>query len=247
MSPIEQTDLKEYKSLNALSDGGAISATEITPGVDNNLWPDISGAQAAAGGTDYRKTFRKNTHGSLTWKAVQTYIKQQPQGATVSIGVGINHADDADALQGNMTAFSAGAKVALISDGADVRTATILGEVSGVYTTENVVLTGASEVLSVATFTKVYTVYLSALDGSRTVTVKQGAGGTTRGTIGPNKKLCFLWRTGADIDTRAEGFMHGDIAVGGIIGVWFKRVWPAGTTAVSTTSEIARSEGDTDA
>lgn len=247
--PIVETDLKEYKSVNAESDGGAIDlAREITPGVDNNLWPDISGAEAAAGGTRYRKVFRRNTHASLTWQAPKSWIKQQPSGATISVGIGIDSADDADPTQGNMTAFTATALVALISDGADTRVATIIGESgAGARQTETVALTGAVEVLSVNTYAKVYAVYLASLSASRTVTVKQGSGGTARGSIGINKKICWLWRTGTDIDTKAEGYQHGDIAPSTHFGLWERKVWPPGSGPITATSQIVRSEGDTDA
>lgn len=247
--PIVETDLKEYKSINANSDGGAIDlAREITPGVDNNLWPDITGAEAAAGGTRYRKVFRRNTHASLIWQLPLSWIKQQPSGATVSVGIGMDHADDADGTQGNMTAFTATALVGLISDGTDTRVATIIGESgAGARQTEDVTLTSAVEVLSVNTYAKVYSVSLASLSASRTVTVRQGAGGTARGSIGINKKVCWLWRTGTDIDTKAEGYQHGDIPPSTHFGLWLRLVWPPGTGAVAATSEIVRSEGDTDA
>ena len=47
--PITTADLKEYKSLNVNSDGGAISGVEVINNVDNNLFTDITGNEAAAG------------------------------------------------------------------------------------------------------------------------------------------------------------------------------------------------------
>ncbi len=244
--PIVSADIKTYKSINTDSDGGAIDTSRlITSGVDNNLFPDITGAELTAGGTRYRKCFRKNEHASLSWLNVRSYAPVQPSNATVSIGVGIDHADDADGLQGNMTAFSAAAKVALVSNGADTRTATILGERSdGVYQTEAVVLNGAAEVVSVLTFGAVYAVYLSALDGARTVTVRQGASGTTRGTIGPNKKICWLWRATSLIDTYAEGFKHGNILATGTLGIWVRKVWAAGAAAGTAFTFRVNTDGD---
>lgn len=245
--PLVNADVKTYKSLNALSDGGAIDTSRlITSGVDNNLFPDLTASEVQAGVTRYRKMFKKNEHATDPWRTVKSWIQAQPSNGTLSLGVGINHADDADGAQGNMTAFSAAAKVGLISDGADTRTATILGEdSSGTYLTENVVLTGATEVLSAGTFGKVNAVYLSALDASRTVTVRQGAGGTARGTIGPNKKICWLWRTGTDLDTEAEGFRHGDIAAAGVLGLWLRLVTPANATTGTGFSADVRSAGTT--
>ncbi len=125
---IVSADLKEYKSNATLSDGQDISATEVVDNVDNNLFTDITGDEAAAGGTEYRKVFRKNTHGSLTWQNVVSWLQSQPTNAALSFGYGINHTDDADGAQGNMTPFGANAVAAIISDGADTRQVTIVGE-----------------------------------------------------------------------------------------------------------------------
>lgn len=255
--PIVSNDLKEYKSSASQSSGGAISGTEVTDNVDNNLFTDITGDEAAAGGTEYRKIFRKNEHGSLTWQNVISWILSQPTNAALSFGFGIDHADDADGAQGNMTNFSAGALVALVSDGADTRQATIVGEDNtGARQTENVTLNGTTEVLSSGTYAKVYAVYLSALDASRTVTVKQGSGGTARGTIGNSKKICFLWfgkkASGSIIDAeggnapdKASGMEHGNIAAAGNFGLWYRLGWLAGAGAVTANSTQVKSEGDT--
>ena len=69
---IISADLKEYESNSANSDGGEITAVEVVDNTDNNLFTDITGDEAAAGGTEYRKSFRKNTHGSLSWQNVVT-------------------------------------------------------------------------------------------------------------------------------------------------------------------------------
>lgn len=231
--PLISTDIKSFKSTLIDSDGGAIDlAREITSGVDNNLFPDITGTEQIAGGTRYRKFFRRNTHATFSWTGVQSWIAAQPGNATASLGIGIDHADDNAGVQGNMTAFSASAVVALISDGADVRVCTVLGETAaGVYQTETITLTGAVEVLGLLTFGKVYTVHAASLSATRTVTVRQGAGGTARGTIGTNAKLCFLWRTGTDIDTEAEGYRHGTIAALGNFALWLRKVWAPGAAA----------------
>lgn len=256
---IISSDLKEYKSLNSNSDGGAIdTGREVTDNVDNNLFPDITGDEAATGGTKYRKVFRKNTHGSLTWQNVISWIVSQPTNAALSFAFGLDHADDADGAQGNMSAFGANAQVALVSDGADTRNATIIGEdASGNRQTETIALNGVTEVLSAGTYSKVYAVYLSALDASRTVTVKQGSGGTARGIIGTNKKICFLWfgkkysggvavnAEGGDMASKATGMKNGDVASAGDLGLWYRLTFPAGAGAVTANSTQVKSEGDT--
>ena len=92
-------------------------------------------------------------------------------------------------IRAEFTQFSAPAKLALISDGADTRSVDVVGRVaSGVLTSETVVLTGAVEVLSVATFERILSVVAQTTSASRTVLAKQGSGGSTIGTINLNEK-----------------------------------------------------------
>lgn len=256
--PITTTDLKEYKSLNAQSDGGAISTTEVVDNVDNNLFTDVTGDEAAAGGTEYRKIFRKNTHATLTWQSVISWLQTQPTNAALSFGFGLDHADDADGAQGNMTAFGANAVAAVVSDGVDTRTVTVVGEdASGNRQTEVLTLNGATEVVGTLTFSKLYAAYVSALDVARTVSVKQGAAGTVRGTIGPNKKISLIWygrkitagvpadAEGGNAATKAAGMEHGNIAAAANFGLWYRLMWAAGAGAVTANSTQVKSEGDT--
>lgn len=226
--PVANSDIVHYQSTAASSTGGAISGSTITSGVKNNVWPDITSVEALAGGTRYRKTFWKNTNGVDPMVKPVLYFPVAPVNATLVLGLGFDHSTDDDPAQGNMTAWAANAKVALISDGADTRTATIIGMDNAgtpVPISENVVLTGASEVLSVATFSKVWAVILSATDASRTVLVKQGTGGTTRGTIGLLKKLCFLFLSAGTV--KANGITLPDLPAGQNYGVWRKLTWAA--------------------
>jgi hypothetical protein len=54
--------------------GNYKSSTEITSGADNNLFDDVSGAEAASGDTEYRAFGVSNDHGSLTWSDVVVWI-----------------------------------------------------------------------------------------------------------------------------------------------------------------------------
>jgi hypothetical protein len=228
------------------TDGGAIdTGREIVSGVLNNLFPDLSAAELAAGGTRYRKLFRRNEHATETWGAVRTYIAQQPGNAAIAMGVGINHADDNDGAQGLLQPFTAAARVALASDGADTRDVTVVGEVAGVLTSETVALNGASEVLTAATFDagRLYHVYVASLSGTRTVTIRQGSGGTVRGTIGTNKKIAFTFLAGSDIDQLLEGFQHGNVAPSGVVAIWLRKTWLSGAGGGSGFAVVLASEG----
>jgi hypothetical protein len=206
------------------------------------VWPDITDSQRVAGIVLYRKTFWKNTHATDAMVAPVLWVSTVPSSAAFVIGLGADSADDTDAGQGNMTAWSGAAQVALISDGADTRVATIYGlDDSGtpVPVTETVTLTGASEVLSVNTYTKVWGVFLSAVDAGRIVLVKQGTGGTTRGTIGLSKKGCWLWVTAT---TKGGGIAMPDLAAAQNYGLWRRLTVSAGASPVRPNVAVLRIE-----
>jgi len=105
----------------------------------------VTGDQAAAGITIYRKIFRRNEHATLTWLSVKTWISQQVTIAGADrffIGIGIDNAADDDPAQGNMVALSANSVIAAVSDsGTDARTLTIVGkDANGAYQTETLTL-----------------------------------------------------------------------------------------------------------
>lgn len=94
----------------------------------------------------------------------------------------------ATATRPEFTQLTATSVIAVVSDGADVRTITIEGRLaSGAIDTEGLVLTGAAEVVGAKSFERILKVTASAADGARTVTVRQGAGGATRATLNPNE------------------------------------------------------------
>lgn len=53
--------------------GGGIGAVEISSGLINNIFDDISDAERVAGDTDYRKIYVKNTNAD-TWAAVKAWV-----------------------------------------------------------------------------------------------------------------------------------------------------------------------------
>jgi hypothetical protein len=166
-----------------------------------------------------------------------------PSNCILSLGLGINDAADNDPLQGNMTAFSASAKLALISDGADTRVATIIGvNAAGtpVPVSETVTLNGAAEVLSVGSWSQVWAVFLATTDGARTVTFRQGSGGTIRGTIGIGKIACWLWVVSPG--SKAAGITLPNLAAGQTYGMWRSLSWAAGVPATRPNSLSVRFE-----
>lgn len=121
-----------------------------------------------------------------------------------------NHPDDDTSTAGGaidtagrptFTQLTANSVIAVVSDGADTRTVTIEGRnAAGAIVSENLVLNGTTEVVGATTFERILKITLSATDASRTVTVRQGAGGATRATIGPNetKRFAFFKRSASE-------------------------------------------------
>lgn len=83
--------------------------------------------------------------------------------------------------------FVAPARIAVVSDGADTRVATVrFRDLTGAIVQETIILNGVSEVLSVATAERVLSIVLDAAS-PRTVSVKEGSGGTVRIIIPPQE------------------------------------------------------------
>lgn len=224
---MDGTDLHFYLSASGASEGGAVSATPIVDAVDNNVFSDVSSSSRIAGGAEYRKIFMANEHATDSYVAHSIWISTAPSHCVGSIGLGFDDADDDEPTGGNLVSFSAPAKVALISDAADTRSVDVYGLVGTTPTVETVVLNGAAEVLSSATFTDVNAL-LTTVSGSRTVTVKEGASGTTRGTIGIGTVNCFRWMTAA---SKSVGLRLPALLAGATDGIWEKVVWAAAAVA----------------
>src|SRR3954454_11533100 len=72
----------------ATSLGDQISTTAITTAVLNNLFDDVSGAEAAAGRVEYRCAFVLNNHATLTLQNAGIYITSQTSGGgTIDMGL----------------------------------------------------------------------------------------------------------------------------------------------------------------
>ena len=96
---IVASDLKKYLT-GAGSDGGAQadpnasfggyrSSTEITDNTDNNLFDDVSGAEASAGDTEYRCICLKNTHGSLSLQNAKVWVSTDEANADTTISIAV--------------------------------------------------------------------------------------------------------------------------------------------------------------
>ena len=228
-----------YLSSSGASEGGARSATEIVSATDNNVFPDVSDVSRIAGGTMTRKIFAANENGVDAYGPHSIWALAQPTNATGSIALGFDDADDDDAAFATLVNFSASAKVALVSDGADTRSVDVWGELAGTPQMETVVLTGASEVLTVANFDVVLAMH-TTISASRIVTIKQGAGGTTRGTIPIGAVNCFRWLTPAT--SKSTGMRLPSLPTGQANGIWEKVEWVPDAGAIDASDFALKTE-----
>ncbi len=112
----------------------------------------------------------------------------RPQDDTSTAG-----GDIVAAARPTLAHFSANAVAALISDGTDTRTGTVFGRRdTGILDSEAFTLTSAVEVVLTKTWQYLTEVILDSADGARTVTVRQGSGGTTRATLVPNQTVSHI-------------------------------------------------------
>jgi len=227
---LTDSDLVWYKSLIGSSEGGGISAVPIVTALDNNLWPDLNAAELLAGGTRYRKIFIANLSSADTWLKPVVWLSLPPSNMTETIGLGVNSSDDDDASGGALTPWTASAILQAVSNGADTRTLTIYGlNGTAVPTSELITLNGTTAVNSTTTWSVVYGVFASALSGARIVTVKQGAGGTTQGTIPTNGLSLWAWIAA---NSKATGIQCVDVGAGTNLAIWRRQVWIPGASGV---------------
>lgn len=92
---IVASDIKYFQSANTGSTGGVISTNQIVDSVLNNLFPDVTGDEAAAGKTDYRKAFVKNSHSTLTLMNPKIWILREPQSED-DIEIALGDANDSN-------------------------------------------------------------------------------------------------------------------------------------------------------
>jgi hypothetical protein len=237
--PAGPNDVKFYKSTVSGSAGGTRSAVEVTS-TKNSLFEDISDSERTAGGTKTKKWFVANVSGTESWALPVIWIDTIPTNCTEVLGVGFNDSEDDDIGQGNMVAWDASATLTAQSDGADTRTITIVGkDGSGNAASEVITLNGVTVVTSAVTYSAVYACRISAVSGTRTVTIKRTGSGTTRGTIGINYKTCWVWLAPT---TKANGFKLATLAPGADVGFWDKLTWNAGAGAVDLNSSVIAGE-----
>ncbi len=92
--------VKYYTQGGGSSDGGAAGSASvslggyrgsgvITTNTDNNLFDDISGAEASAGDTEYRCFCIKNNHGSLALQGAKIWVSTDEANADTTMSIAV--------------------------------------------------------------------------------------------------------------------------------------------------------------
>lgn len=114
--PIVSTDI-QYRLSGGASNtdpnaslGGVKSTTQITDNTLNNLWDNISGAEATAGRTEYRCIYIHNGHASLTFQTPVIWIQSLTTSADdeVDIAVGSSAVNGTEQTVANETTAPTG-------------------------------------------------------------------------------------------------------------------------------------------
>jgi hypothetical protein len=69
--------------------GGAASSTEIVDATSDNLFDDVSGAEATAGDVEYRGFYVKNGHATLALSNTKIYISSLTSSASTEFDIGL--------------------------------------------------------------------------------------------------------------------------------------------------------------
>lgn len=102
---VTAANFKLYKSAtvdDTTSNGGAISANEITSGVDQSIFDDVSDAERQSGDIEYRKVFFKNCSPNDT-VSIKCYISQQYSATNQNIAIALATGDDTQAAADDYT------------------------------------------------------------------------------------------------------------------------------------------------
>lgn len=233
------SDITWWRSAVGDTEGGAITAVAIVDNTQNNVWPQYTSAQRIAGHVETRKTFATNDHATESLVDPVAWVLDPPDNMTEDIGMGFDTPDDADAAQGSLGAWTAAAVGSVQSDAADTRSVEFIGVIAGgIRTRETVVLTGTTPVLTTAVFVDVLAVRPLTTSGTRTLTVKQGSGGSARGTIPPGAGNLFHWYAAAY--SKVAGIRLPTLTAGASHGLWHRQTIAAGAGAApSNNSSIA--------
>lgn len=189
--------------------GGGIGAVEISSGLLNNIFDDVSDAERVAGDTDYRKMYVKNTNAD-TWAAVRAWISlftvSEDDEISILRGGTKSTESTVTALTGTAT-FAA--STAVVGAGTAFKSELAPGE--KVYNSSDDAEGDGVEVASIEddTHLTLLSVYAGTAGAAKNINV---AGIDQCNFVSPSAK------------THSDALGCGSLAQNGYAGIWIKRV-----------------------
>ena len=109
--------------------GGAKSSVEVVTNVVENLFPNVTGTQSAAGLIDYLCIYYHNSHGSLTANNSKVYITSNTTstGDTLDLAVGTSAVNATEQTIASITTAPTG--VSWVTNATDYATGVALGNI----------------------------------------------------------------------------------------------------------------------
>jgi hypothetical protein len=208
--------------VEGVAHGGAIGAVEISSGLLNNIFDDVSDAERVAGNTDYRKIYVKNTNAD-TWAAVKAWVALFTESEDDEISVLLAGTKSTEstptALTGTAT-FAASA--AVIGAGSSFLTELAPGE--KIYNSTDDAEGDAVEIASIedATHLTLLSAYAGTAGAAKNITI---AGIDQCNFVSPSSK------------THSDVLSCGSLAQDEYAAVWIKRV-VAANAAGKTNNEF---------
>lgn len=95
--PILASEIQFFKSNFTGSDtitslGGAITANQLTSGLLNDLWDDVTATESSTGDTEYRCIYVQNKNLTLTLQTAGVYIDTNSPNPNVTCAIGLDPA-----------------------------------------------------------------------------------------------------------------------------------------------------------
>jgi hypothetical protein len=240
--PIADTDVKYYLTKSTASAdgesggnglGGYRSSNQITTNTDENLFDDITAAESGAGDTEYRSLAIKNTHGTLTFYSIFSWIDPDlvpASGLTTQLE-----------SSGSETTVYVSSTTNFPSNGAFFvgdEEITYTGKTSNTFTGCSRGANSTSKSLHIAGTLCEHNQIRIAIEAPSNKST-----GYVQTIVGEGTAPTGLsWSA---VYTYATGLSIGDLAPGEFYGIWVRRKVPAGCAAKSGIYHIIKTKGET--
>ena len=243
--PIVATDIKIYETKStATGDGEAggdglgkyRSSDEITSGVSENVFDNVSAAESESGDTEYRAIMIKNTHATLSFVSAKVWLA--PASCTPMSGLTTQLANGGTETTVDVTDASAFPTTgAFFVEDEEI---TYTGKSGNQFTGCTRGANGTSKTLhTVGTYVEhnQVRIYVEEPSNKTTGYIASIAGEGTEPAGSPTWNAVYSFATGLSIGTLAAGEFY---------GVWIRRKIPVGCQAKTGISYALSRKGETE-